>query len=173
VVSVSSTAHHLGRSVDPSNPHLEGNYGPWKSYGQSKLANLHFGIGLQRQFEAAGVAASSLIAHPGLSNTNLQAHTVEENEDDFWGKVFHGMATRSGMDPAQGALSQLRAATDPNARGGEFYGPRWVNNGPPVRKPILRRIGMDKAIARLWQVSEQETGEAIEVGSADDAAAAA
>lgn len=161
VVSVSSTAHHIGRAVDPSNPHLEGSYGPWKAYGQSKLANLHFGIGLQRSFERAAVDASSLIAHPGLSNTNLQTHTVEENENDVLGKLSQRLAAQTGMNAAQGALSQLRAATDPEAKGGEFYGPLWVNNGPPVRKPILRRIGLDDAISKLWQVSERETNEAI------------
>ena len=43
------------------------------------------------------------------------------------------------------ALPQLRAATDPNARGGEFYGPRYINTGPPRRLPIMRRIGMRSA----------------------------
>ena len=57
VVTVTSTAHHMGRAVNPSNPHLEGNYGPWKAYGQSKLANFHFGLGLQKEFAKAGVAA--------------------------------------------------------------------------------------------------------------------
>ncbi len=51
------------------------------------------------------------------------------------------------MSPATGALSQLRAAVDPEAKGGEFYGPLFVNNGPPVRKPILRP-GMNGAIAK-------------------------
>jgi hypothetical protein len=62
------------------------------------------------------------------------------------------------MTPERGALPQLRAATDPAARGGELYAPRFVNNGPPVRRPVLRRIGMDTAIARLWEISERETG---------------
>ncbi len=172
VVSVTSTAHHMARAVDPANPHLEDNYGPWKSYGQSKLANFHFGIGLQDRFERAGAAASSLLAHPGLSNTDLQARTTRENEDDFWGKFFHGMSSRQGMDPPRGALSQLRAATDPEAKGGEFYGPLWVNSGPPVRKPILRRLGMQRAIAKLWQVSERETGETLEIGDGAGVAAA-
>jgi hypothetical protein len=50
-------------------------------------------------------------------------------------------AKRSGMSAADGALSQLRAATDPAAKGGEFYGPRFVNSGPPVRKPERRGFG--------------------------------
>jgi NAD(P)-dependent dehydrogenase (short-subunit alcohol dehydrogenase family) len=172
VVTVTSTAHHMGFAVKPSNPHLEGKYGPWKAYGQSKLANFHFGIGLQREFERAGVSAASLIAHPGLSNTDLQARTTRENEGDFWGKFFHKMTTTSGMAPPYGALSQLRAATDPNAKGGEFYGPLWVNTGPPIKKPIFRQIDMGKGIKRLWEVSERETGEKLVVAEQATAAAA-
>jgi hypothetical protein len=71
------------------------------------------------------------------------------------------LAGRTGMSPRDGALSQLRAGTDPHAKGGEFYGPRWGNNGPPVRKPIFRRIGMTSAITKLWEVSERETGIAL------------
>ena len=162
IVTVTSTAHHMGRAVDPSNPNLEGKYGPWRAYGQSKLANFHFGLGLDQMLRAAGAPAASLIAHPGLSNTDLQAVSVEETGGGASQKFFHALAGKSGMSPAQGALPQLRAATDPNAQGGEFYAPRFVNNGPPVRRPVMRRIGMDRAIARLWEVSERATGLRIE-----------
>jgi NAD(P)-dependent dehydrogenase (short-subunit alcohol dehydrogenase family) len=158
VVTVTSTAHHIGRAVDPANPHLTGRYRPWRAYGQAKLANFHFGLGLERQFARVGASAASLIAHPGLSNTDLQAVSVRETGGGASQRFFHMLAGWTGMSPAQGALSQLRAATDPRAKGGQFYGPLYVNIGPPVRKPILRRIGMSGAIAKLWEVSEQETG---------------
>jgi NAD(P)-dependent dehydrogenase (short-subunit alcohol dehydrogenase family) len=166
VVTVTSTAHHFGRSVDPQNPHLHGAYEPWKAYGRSKLANFHFGIGLQRRFEEAGVRAASLIAHPGLSNTDLQTHSVTETGGGRSQRFFEWLAATTGMPAERGALSQLRAATDPSASGGELYGPLFVNNGPPVGKPILRRIGLDTAIDRLWQVSEAETGIALDVHAA-------
>jgi NAD(P)-dependent dehydrogenase (short-subunit alcohol dehydrogenase family) len=166
IVTVTSTAHHMGRAVDPANPHLEGKYGAWRAYGQAKLANFHFGIGLQRQLAAAGSRAGSLVAHPGLSNTDLQAVSVQETGGGRSQRFFHRLAGSTGMSPAQGALPQLRAATDPGASGGEFYGPMFVNNGPPVRKPILRRIGMDSAIRKLWEVSERETGIPLEVSPA-------
>jgi NAD(P)-dependent dehydrogenase (short-subunit alcohol dehydrogenase family) len=168
IVTVTSTAHHMGRAVDPDNPHLHGRYGPWRAYGQAKLANFHFGLGLQRLLADAGAPASSLIAHPGLSNTELQAVSVEETGGGLSQRFFHGLAGSVGMSAADGALSQLRAATDPDASGGEFYGPLFVNSGPPVRKPILRRLGMRRAIAKLWEVSERETGLKIELASAAD-----
>lgn len=158
VVTVTSTAHHMGRAVDPDNPHLDGRYGPWRAYGQAKLANFHFGLGLDRLFRDAGAPAASLVAHPGLSNTELQAVSVEETDGGLSQRFFLMLARTVGMSPGEGALSQLRAATDPRAKGGEFYGPLFVNSGPPVRKPVLRRLGLSRAIAKLWQVSERETG---------------
>jgi hypothetical protein len=69
------------------------------------------------------------------------------------------------MSAAEGALPQIRAATDPGAKGGEFYAPRFGNNGPPVRRPILRP-GITKAVETLWKVSERETGIALDVQGA-------
>lgn len=165
VVSVSSTAHHMGRAVDPANPHLQGAYGPWKAYGQSKLANLHFAIGLERAFTRAGAPAASLAAHPGLTNSDLQGRSAREH-GGAWQRFFRGLSERTGMSPARGALSQLRAATDPDARGGQFYGPLFVNTGPPVRRPLLRRFDLDTGIRRLWEVSERETGLSMDVAGA-------
>ena len=165
VVTVTSTAHHIGRAVDAANPHLQGHYRPWRAYGQAKLANFHFGLGLQRELARVGANTASLIAHPGLSNTDLQAASVVGSGGGASQRFFHALAQRTGMSPDDGALSQLRAATDPTAKGGEFYGPIFVNSGAPVRKPILRRFGMDRAIATLWEVSERETGVALEVAA--------
>ncbi len=69
------------------------------------------------------------------------------------------------MSAAAGALPQLRAATDPEAKGGEMYAPRFVNTGPAVRRPILRP-GRDEAIATLWEVSERLTGVKLDFDAA-------
>ncbi len=156
IVSVTSTAHHMGRAVDPNNPNLHGRYRPWRAYGQSKLANYHFAIGLQdRDFTfARQLSAASLLAHPGLSNTDLQSHTVAEGGAGWTATAAHFLSTRTGMTAEKGAMPQIRAATDPNAKGGEFFAPRFVNSGAPVRRPILRRFGLTKAIETLWTVSD-------------------
>jgi NAD(P)-dependent dehydrogenase (short-subunit alcohol dehydrogenase family) len=163
VVTVTSTAHHLGRRVDVANPNLEGRYRPWRAYGQAKLANFHFALGLQRQFARAGASAESLVAHPGLSNTNLQATTVAAGGAGRSGGLAHALAQAMGMPAKKGARPQLRAATDPRARGGQFYAPRFVNSGAAVRRPVLRRIGLQKSIDALWEVSERETGMTLRV----------
>lgn len=165
VITVTSTAHHMGRAVSATNPHLQGRYGPWRAYGQAKLANFHFGLGLQRELVKSGAGTTSLIAHPGLSNTDLQAVSVKESGGGLSQRFFHTLAQRTGMSADDGALSQLRAATDPSAKGGQFYGPLFVNNGPPVRKPIFRRLGMSSAVSNLWEVSERETGVRLDLGS--------
>ena len=69
-------------------------------------------------------------------------------------------------DPAEGARPQLRAATDPKAKGGELYAPRFGGNGPAVRRPILRRWDLQKRIDELWLLSERETGVVLDVSSA-------
>jgi NAD(P)-dependent dehydrogenase (short-subunit alcohol dehydrogenase family) len=164
VVNVTSMAHHTLAQLDPENPHLEGGeYDPWKAYGQSKLANYHFTLGLQRAFDEAGVSAMSLMAHPGLTNSDLQARTVREGGP---GGSWENIAGRIGMSIAEGALPQLRAATDPQARGGEMYAPRFMMAGAPVRRPVLRKLGLDEAIADLWSVSAKETGLELDVAGA-------
>ncbi len=170
VVTVTSTAHHFGRRVDPDNPNLEGTYTPWKGYGRSKLANYHFALGLQREFERRELPARSLVAHPGLSNTNLQTHTMDQGGGGLGGAVSLALATRTGMTAARGALPQLRAATDPAARGGQMYAPRFINTGAPVRRPILRRLGLRRAIETLWEVSERMTGVALDFDMAPPSA---
>jgi NAD(P)-dependent dehydrogenase (short-subunit alcohol dehydrogenase family) len=163
VVSVTSTGRHAGRPLDPANPHLAGDYEPWRAYGQSKLANAHFALELDRRFRAAGAPARSIVVHPGFANTDLQARSVRETGGGRSQRFFHAAVRRYGMTPAQGALPLLRAATDPEAVGGALYTPRWVNWGPPVRRPLLRRTRNRDAMTTLWQVSERETGITFDV----------
>ncbi len=166
VVTVTSTARHRARRLDPADVHLERGYGAWSAYARSKMANLHFGLGLQQRLAAAGVRASSLLAHPGLTNTDLQARAVREGGAGRVGVFFEVMTARSGMSPLEGVRPQLRAATDPRARGGQLYAPRYGSWGPAVRRPILRRRGLQEQIDVLWQVSERETGIALDVSPA-------
>lgn len=164
VVTLSSTAQHMGRAIDPADPHLRKNFDAWRMYGNTKLAMRHLAVGLQEQFERAGVDAKALSAQPGLTNSDLQTTTHAEGGAGPMGAFFEWQTKTMGMSTERGALSQLRAATDPKAPGGGFYGPLFVTNGPPVRKPLVRP-GSDAAVKALWQVAERETGLKVDVAA--------
>ena len=160
VVTVTSFARLSASDLDPDDINLEGGYDPWAAYGRSKRANFHFAIGLQDRFDAAGASASSIAAHPGLSHTDLQARTVRMGDGISMAGFWHAAAKVADMDPANGARPQLRAATDPAARGGTLFGPLFTMAGPAVEKPILRRPDPAE-IATLFQISESLTGSTI------------
>jgi NAD(P)-dependent dehydrogenase (short-subunit alcohol dehydrogenase family) len=165
IVTVSSTAQHQGKPLNPEDPHLRKDYDAWRAYGNSKLANRHFTMGLQQRLTAAGVDTLAVTCHPGLTNSDLQATTVDNAGGGWRGPFFHWLTEHVGMSVPRGALSQLRAATDPSVKGGEMYGPLFATNGPPVRRPLVRP-GADKAIATLWEISARETGLDINVPTA-------
>ncbi len=163
VVSVTSTGRHIGRALDPANPHLIGRYDPWRAYGQSKLANVHFALELDRRFRATGIPARSIVVHPGFTYTDLQERSVRETAGGWSQRFFRAAVRRFGMTPSQGALVLLRAATDPAAVGGALYTPMWVVSGPPVRRPMFGRSRDPKAMAVLWELSERETGISLRI----------
>lgn len=162
VVTVTSTAHHLVWNINFDDPHMRKNYSPWKAYGQSKLANYFFALGLHNEFKNAGKQAMSLLAHPGLSHTNLQVETVDKGGAGWAGAVSKFLAARVGMEPEEGARPQIRAVLDPKAKSGQFYCPRYGNNGAPVRHPIMRTRNRQN-IEKLWELSEKETGISLHV----------
>lgn len=162
VVTVSSTAQHTGRAIDPDDPHMRDDYSAWGMYGQTKLAMRHFAVGLQQRFDRAGIDAKALSAQPGFTNSDLQTTTHAMGGGGVLGALSEKWVKATGMSIDRGALSQLRAATDPDAPGGGFYGPLFVTNGPPIRKPLVRP-GSDGAIDALWRVAERETGVAIDL----------
>jgi NAD(P)-dependent dehydrogenase (short-subunit alcohol dehydrogenase family) len=158
VVTVTSFARLGGDPIDPSNLGLEGIYEPWAAYNRSKLANFQFAHGLQADLAARSLPVTSLVAHPGLSHTELQVRTVDQGATGRSGEMWKWLAANVGMSSAEGALPQLRAATDPDVDPSRIYAPRLGIFGSPVPKRILRRRGLDEAVAVLWEVSERETG---------------
>ena len=154
VVTVSSNGHRTGR-INFADLQSERRYGRITAYAQSKLANLMFTYELERRLRAAGAATIALAAHPGSAGTDLVRH--------FPG-VLQTVYSRAGgvfkQSAAMGALPTLRAATDPAARGGEYYGPGGFGQltGYPVRVSSNSRSHDEAAQRRLWAESERLTG---------------
>ncbi len=170
VVTTTSFARFVGRPLDLADPYHEGAYDALRAYGDSKLANYHFALGLQREFARHGARAASLAAHPGLSHTNLQVVTDEQGGAGRRGAAWRRQAESRGLPPERGALPQLRAETDPHARGGQLYAPRFVSTGAAVRRPAVSRPFVSRAIAKLWALSERETGVGLRFDGPDASA---
>jgi NAD(P)-dependent dehydrogenase (short-subunit alcohol dehydrogenase family) len=164
VVTVSSNAALMGRMA-MDDLQSERRYEPWRAYCQSKLANLLFAFELGRRAEAAGRDLVSVAAHPGFAATELQGKTgiaagnaFAKAGAEFFNRVF-------GQSAAQGALPQLYAATAPDVRAGEYFGPDQLfhQRGHPTRvSPPRAALDVDTA-QRLWTVSEELTGVTYEL----------
>lgn len=166
IVTVTSTGRHFQAKLNVEDPHLNEGYRPWRAYGQSKRANSHFALELDRRLRAVGAPVESLYAHPGYSNTNLQAQSSASHNGESRSQAFaHTWVQRVGMSRADGALPQLRAATDPDAEGGELYAPRYINNGPAVRRPVLPTSRRPADLEQLWELSERETGISFDIAA--------
>ncbi len=157
VVSTSSSAHLYGR-FNFADPQMRQNYGRWSAYGQSKFANVLFAFELQRRLAATGHQTISSSAHPGYAHTNLQNTSAGANDSRIE-KAFYAIGNRVvAQSAAMGALPQLYAATAPEIKGGEFFGPRFFFRGYPVRAKATAKA-YDEAMARnLWNLSEELTG---------------
>ena len=157
VVSLSSITHKTAH-LDFDDLMYERDYRASPAYGRSKLATTVFGVELDRRLRAAGSSIISVLAHPGLTRTNLTPRAWEHR-----GRLGRMIATAGlvATQPVeQGTLPQLRAATDPAVRGGQFFGPAglWETRGR-VTEAKFSRDATDPAVGkRLWAASEELTG---------------
>ncbi|CPW51427.1 SDR family NAD(P)-dependent oxidoreductase [Mycobacteroides abscessus] len=152
VVTVSSIGHRIRAAIHFDDLQWERDYDRVAAYGQSKLANLLFTYELQRRL--AGTNTVALAAHPGGSNTELARNSP------LWVRaVFDVVAPLLVQGADMGALPTLRAATDPAALGGQYYGPDGFmeqRGNPKVVASSEQSYNLDLQ-RRLWSVSEELT----------------
>jgi NAD(P)-dependent dehydrogenase (short-subunit alcohol dehydrogenase family) len=157
VVTMSSMGHEPG-VMNFDDLQSEHDYKPAEAYYQSKLANLLFTYELDRRLRVAGAPTQALAAHPGVVYTDLfrTRSRLDRALLSPWLRPINFWAVQNVH---KGALPVLRAATDPAARGGEYYGPhRKHDTGYPVAVESSARSHDLADQARLWHVSERLTG---------------
>ena len=153
VVVTSSLAHRQGRMLwDDWN--AEKGYSSNVYYAQSKLANLLFALELDRRLRAAASPVSALGCHPGVSLTELMRHLPR------WTKPLLPVVRPLFNPVAAAAWPTLQAATDPNAKGGDYFGPqgRWEMRGESGPALIDKRASGTEDARRLWDLSIELTG---------------
>ena len=163
VVLVTSLSHRYGRLDLDDLGWRQRPYRPWAAYAASKLANLTYGLELQRRLEAVGDDTRVVTAHPGYTRTGLLHH----------GSSLHGgmrgavtgiagwLGDRLVAQPPQaGVLPQLYAATAPDVPGGSYWGPSGPGElrgevAPARPSPLARGAELARG---LWEASEAATG---------------
>ena len=108
---------------------------------------------LEARPETLGLAADdthATAAHPGWTATNLQQHSPMI-------KFFNRFIA---MDAEQGSLPTLYAATAPDVKGGDYFGPGGLAEmrGCPRRVSSNDRSHDPDLAQELWSISEQLTG---------------
>ncbi|GAA4749114.1 oxidoreductase [Gordonia alkaliphila] len=159
VVTVGSLAHRA-KGLDPTRLGVGSTTTPMGAYAEAKLAQLIFAAELDRRFTATRARAISLAAHPGAARTGVM------RERSRWiQRAYHSRFTWPVLrlfinDAYTGALPTLRAATDPTADGGQYFGPSGpfqLTGAPAVVQdsPVVH----DSAVgAQLWEFAQTHTG---------------
>eukprot|EP00932_Pfiesteria_piscicida_P008115 SRR837773.1842.p1 GENE.SRR837773.1842~~SRR837773.1842.p1 ORF type:complete len:297 (-),score=130.88 SRR837773.1842:118-894(-) len=129
----------------------------WTRYQQTKLANLVFTYALRDRAAAAGSKVKALVAHPGLSSTNLQVTSAADGGmgQSFTDFLMNKMA-QSGED---GTVPLLTCCVSPNVKSGDFYGPLGITGPTEIQPPEPEEAFADEASRKmLWEVSAAVTG---------------
>ena len=150
IVVLSSVAHKFGKLDLGDLNWKKRKYNKQRAYGDSKLANLYFALELARKLESNGNNPMVTAAHPGWTSTELQRHSGTVN----FLNIFFGQNVRMG------ALPTLRAAFDPDAKPGDYFGPSGFLEmlGYPVKVGPSKRAKDIRIAQKLWDASEKLTG---------------
>ena len=157
IVNVSSLIYTLGK-LDFENFLFENGKGFSRTgaYSRSKLANLLFTYELDRKFKSANLDALAVAAHPGYAYTDFGRRRFFRSLKF----IFYPLVKLITQSPNLGALPLVRAAVDPEVKGGDFYGPggRGQRKGFPVKIKSNGESHKEEDARKLWLVSEELTG---------------
>jgi NAD(P)-dependent dehydrogenase (short-subunit alcohol dehydrogenase family) len=150
IVVTSSIAHKQG-NIDFSDLNWEKRkYNTGKAYSDSKIANLYFTYQLAEKLGNDPNAPTVTAAHPGWTKTDLQRHS------GFYSFMNNFFAQRVEV----GVTPTLRAATDPDARSGDYFGPSGFAElqGFPVKVKSNALSHDTESASKLWEISGELTG---------------
>ena len=151
IVALSSLAHAWG-DINYDDINSQKQYNARRVYGQSKLACLMFAYELARKLNVKGYQTSSMAAHPGVTITE-----IGRNIPQLLVGLGQLVSPFLFQKPHEGALPILRAALDPKAQSGEYYGPDGFRQykGKPVKVGSDRNSRNEAKAKKLWELTEE------------------
>ena len=135
-------------------------YLPVEAYGQSKVGNLLFAVGLNmRLFSKYGILA--IACNPGTMHTELQRHLSPETSTAIQGMIEKGFITMKTL--GAGAATSVTAALDPKLTVPETN-EKSENHGVYMNDCQITDVARKEAVSsaeaeRLWTLSESLTKE--------------
>ncbi|MEU3980453.1 SDR family NAD(P)-dependent oxidoreductase [Streptomyces sp. NPDC026672] len=130
-----------------------------RSYGRSKLAQMYFGLELDRRLRDSGSSVASVVVHPGGALDSLTPPRPPVH--------VHGLGARLRAAPAAllvqgkdaGAWPAVRAVLDPFVYGGGLWGPRHFGlRGTPHQEALWPHLTDSTTATRLWDAGRDLTG---------------
>ena len=162
VVSMGSMSTRLAKADLENLMQQRGKYNASKAYAYSKHGMQGFGFELDRRLREAGSGIQSLVAHPGFA-MDVQAPRRPGVNDHIDARFAQNLLRPMTQGKDRGAWPMVKALTDMDARGGDFFGPPNGLKGKPKR---VKAVAQDTDPAfgqRLWQLSEGWAGLTFDV----------
>lgn len=150
IVNTSSMAHKNGSINFDDFNWTDRPYKTMQAYSDSKLANLYFTYELANKLKNQKNAPMVVCAHPGWTKTDLDRHSSFA--------AFFGLTIAQKVE--MGTLPTLRAASDPKANSGDYFGPSGFLEirGNPIKVKSSARSHDETLAKKLWNLSEELTG---------------
>ncbi|XP_073327851.1 retinol dehydrogenase 12-like [Pagrus major] len=148
IVNVSSLAHEKGQ-IYFDDIHQDKDYNPWRSYRQSKLANVLFTRELAKKLQGTGVTTYSL--HPGVIRTELGRHFWPMIP--LWKRIVYKPLIFFIKTPTEGAQTTIHCAVEESLQ--NESGLYYSDCAPKTAAPQ----GLDdEAAKKLWDLSASMVG---------------
>lgn len=163
VISLGSLATRLTRVELGDLQQERGRYSVSRAYAYSKHGMHAFAFELDRRLRASGSGILSILAHPGfaLDGSASRRSGITDRSSAAQRLVERALRPMAhGKD--RGAWPIVRAATDPDAAGGQFYGPSRSTTGRPTLATPVPQSASPAFGAEFWRLAEQATGVSFE-----------
>lgn len=157
LITMGSIAHRFARPDARGVPAAEES--PFRTYAGSKLAQMLFALELDRRLRSNGSRTMSLIAHPGGALDGLTPARPPAFSRTPRQRAVGLLRSPIAQSKEHAAWPAVRASLDPDAAGGQLWGPRFASTkGAPKLEAITGRLADRSLATSLWQYSEAITG---------------
>ncbi|HXR44662.1 MAG TPA: SDR family NAD(P)-dependent oxidoreductase, partial [Pseudolysinimonas sp.] len=162
VIGLGSDSTRMVR-LDAGDLYSQRRYRPFRAYAFSKHAVQGFAYELDRRLRAAASERMSLLAHPGFATDALAPKRAIGNPHSRLQRIGERLVGFVGQGKDHGAWPSVRAALDPDAESGEYYGPSGRLAGRPILTTPVASSPDPAFGAALWTEAEELSGVRFEV----------